>query len=120
MKYLAAVGLIALAGCAAPVQQQAAETAPKYKTCPIYGVELGTNPGIMWGPLVVLQPQPSSTALEARARREAAEQSPSTPCPEYRGLEVLTKTEPTTTIIESNTPSRPPVCSWAGPVGGCN
>jgi hypothetical protein len=116
MKVLAVIGLVALVGCAAPVQQHAAETGPKVKDCPVNSVELEHHSGYI-GPFVLDGPL-TAEAKEAREARAAAEQSSTIQCPVFAD-----RPRPTATTIESNTPvgppSRPPLCTWAGPVGNC-
>jgi hypothetical protein len=97
MKVLAVVGLIALAGCAAPVQQHAAETGPKVKDCPVNSVELEHHSGYI-GPFVLDGPL-TAEAKEAREARAAAEQSSTIPCPVFAD-----KPRPTTNVIERNIP----------------
>ena len=104
--------MVLLGGCVA-TQQDAAITspsAPKYKACPINGIELEHHSGYI-GPFAFDGPL-TAEAREARAVREAAENSPVIPCPVFS--ERLQR--PQTIVIEGG---RPPVCSWAGGVGGC-
>jgi hypothetical protein len=103
---------ILLSGCAS-AQRDAEITstsAPKYKSCPVNGIELEHHGGYI-GPFVFDGPL-TADAREARAARETAESSPSTPCPMFSER----PRRPQTIVIEGG---RPPVCSWAGGVGGC-
>jgi hypothetical protein len=87
-----------------------AASALKYKACPVNGVELEHHGGYI-GPFVFDGPL-TAEAREARAAREAAESSALIPCPMFSER----PQRPQTIVIEG---TRPPVCSWAGGVGGC-
>jgi hypothetical protein len=75
-----------LSGCGTPRNVNAnydvgqASASYKYKTCPVSGIEFDREPGGYIGPFG-WRGRLSEDALAARAAREAAEQSPSVPCP---------------------------------------
>jgi hypothetical protein len=59
---------------------ETASAASKYKTCPVSDIEFDREPGGYIGPFA-WRGKLSEDALAARAAREAAERSPSIPCP---------------------------------------
>jgi hypothetical protein len=101
-----------LAGCASAQRdaEVTAPSAPRYKACPVNSLELEHHGGYI-GPFAFDGPL-TAEAREARATREAAETSPVIPCPVFAER----PQRPQTIVIQG---SRPPVCSWAGGVGGC-